>query len=314
MRSVKRLHDCASDPSSSDEIRFSRNTAEVLSRHRGFRLLGLVFLAWLTNLLVVPHIRAQTPDVQTIIEKSVQANQKDFQAAPEYNNKERDRTAKGSKLYQITMIDGTPYQRLISVNGKPLSKAQRADELKKQEQAVAQRKAESPEQRRDRIAKYQKDRTRDHNMIEQLTKAFDFKMLGSGTLRGFNVYNLRATPRAGYQPPNMDCQVLPGMQGELWIDQKTFQWVKVTAQVIRPVSIEGFLAQVEPGTRFELDKAPVEGGDIWQPSHFSMNSHSKVLFLVNRSSSADQTFSDYVRSKASPPRDSSAGSEVTRKH
>jgi hypothetical protein len=90
----------------------------------------------------------------------------------------------------------------------------------------------------------------------------------------------------------MDCQVLAGMQGKLRIDQKTYQWVKVTAQVIQPVSIDGFLAQVEPGTRFELEKRPVANG-IWLPRHFSMKSNAKVLFLVNRSSSADQTFSAY---------------------
>lgn len=51
--------------------------------------------------------------------------------------------------------------------------------------------------------------------------------------------------------------MLRGMEGELWIDEATFQWVKVQARVIRPVSIEGFLARVEPGTRFELEKMPV---------------------------------------------------------
>lgn len=132
-------------------------------------------------------------------------------------------------------------------------------------------------------------------MMEQLTEAFDFKLAGQSKLRSFRVYLLKATPKSGYQPPNMDCQVLPGMQGELWIDQKTFQWVKVTAQVIHPVSIEGFLAQVEPGTRFELEKTPV-GDNIWLPSHFAMKSHAKVLFLVNHSSSEDDTYFDYAKS------------------
>ena len=196
------------------------------------------------------------------------------------------------------MIDGTPYQRLIAENGKPLSQAQKAQAMKNQQQAGAQRQAESANERRDRIAKYQKDRTRDHNMMEQLTEAFDFRLVGQGKLRKFNVYMLKATPKPGYHPPNMDCQVLPGMRGELWIDQKTFQWVKVTAQVIHPVSIEGFLAQVEPGTRFELEKAPV-GNGIWLPSHFAMRSHAKVLFLINHSSSEDNTYFDYVKENTS---------------
>jgi hypothetical protein len=68
----------------------------------------------------------------------------------------------------------------------------------------------------------------------------------------YNVYVLRATPRKGYQPPNMQSQALLGMEGQLWIDKKTFQWVKVTARVIRPVSIEGILAQVEPALILSL--------------------------------------------------------------
>ena len=241
---------------------------------------------------------AQPPDVQTIIQKSVAANQEDFRLAPQYNHKEQDRTSRGSKTYQVTMIEGTPYQRLIAVNGKSLSPARSEAEQKKQEQAVKERRSESSRQRQERIAKYEKDRHRDHEMMEQLTRAFDFKLIGQRKARGLAVYVLKATPRPNYQPPNMETQVLPGMQGELWIDAKTYQWVKVTACVIHPVSIEGFLAQVEPGTQFELEKAPVDH-DVWQASHFSMKSQAKVLYLFNRASWEDDTYFDYHRS-ASP--------------
>ncbi len=258
--------------------------------------LPLISLVLLVSALFVPQISAQVPDAKTIIERSVQAIKKDFAAAPNYNNKERDRTTDRTKLYQITMLGGTPYQRLIAENGKPLSQAEEAEAMKKQQQAEAQHQAQSASERSSRIANYRKDLARDHNMYEQLTEAFDFKLVGQGKLRKFDVYILKATPKPGYRPPNMECQALPGMQGQLWVDQKTFQWVKVTAQVIRPVSIEGFLAQVEPGTRFELQKAPV-GNGIWLPSHFTMKSHSKVFFLVNHYSSQNQTFFDYASVK-----------------
>jgi hypothetical protein len=245
--------------------------------------------------------RSAPPDAQDIIQKSVVANQHDFQSAPDYNHKERDRTSNGSKTYQVTMIEGSPYQRLIAVNGKPLSPGQNEQEQKKQEQAIAQRRSESSQQRQERIAKYQKDRKRDHAMMEQLTRAFDFKLIGQSQVRGFTVYVLKATPKPGYQPPNIETQVLPGMQGELWIDTKTYQWVKVTARVIHPVSIEGFLAQVEPGTQFELEKSPVDD-NVWLASHFSMKSQAKVLYLFNHNSSEDDTYFDYERA-ASPGQD-----------
>ena len=84
------------------------------------------------------------------------------------------------------------------------------------------------------------------------------------------------------------------MVGQLWIDQKTFQWVKVVAEVVHPVSIGGFLARVDPGTRFELDKAPV-GNGIWLPSHFSMKSDAKVLHMFSHDSQEDVTYFDYKK-------------------
>jgi hypothetical protein len=115
----------------------------------------------------------------------------------------------------------------------------------------------------------------------------------------FEVYELRATPRAGYNPPNMEAGVLTGMKGRLWIDTRTFQWVKVEAQVIHPVTIGGFLATVEPGTRFELENMRMSG-DIWLPEHFAMLSRAKILFMFSRRKSSDETYFDYRPSGSTP--------------
>lgn len=238
--------------------------------------------------------QAQRLSVEKIVANSVLANKRDFQAALHYNWKERERTAKGLKTSQVTMIDGTPYYRLISMNGKPLSAADQAKEKKKEQQVIAQRSAETPDQRRKRIEQFEKDRHRDAEMMAQLTKAFTFTLIGQQKLRGFNVWALKATPCKDYRPPTMETQVLTGMRGELWIDQKSFQWVKVLAEVVHPVSIGGFLAQVQPGTRFELEKAPV-GDDVWLASHFAMKSDAKVLHMFSRGSEEEDTFSDYQK-------------------
>jgi hypothetical protein len=103
---------------------------------------------------------------------------------------------------------------------------------------------------------------------------------------------LKATPRPGYKPPNTEAKVLTGMEGELWIDKKTFQWIKVEATVIHPVSIAGFLAEVEPGTHFELEKMALED-NLWLPKHFAMKSRAKIFCLFTRKSQADETYSGY---------------------
>jgi hypothetical protein len=242
---------------------------------------------------------AQT-DVTAIIQKSVEANNRDWDADPQFAYTEQDLDGKGvRKTYEVTNVLGTPYEHLIAINGKPLSASQKAEEQRKYDRMLSERKSESAENRSRRIAKFQADRRRDHAMLDELTKAFDFHLQGEQKLGRYNVYVLKATPGRGYKPPNRNAEVLTGMEGRLWVDKNSFQWVKVEAHVIHPVTIEGFMAQVQPGTRFELEKAPVEG-DIWLTTHYSMKASAKVLFLVPHHSQEDDIYSNYHRQTSSP--------------
>jgi hypothetical protein len=193
------------------------------------------------------------------------------------------------------MILGSPYERLVAVNGKPLSPEQEAGEQQKLDATADERKNEPQQEREKRIARYEKDRRGDQLLMEQLTEALDFKLVGEQKLGEHEVYVLKATPRPGYKPPNTEAKVLTGMEGELWIDKKTFQWVKVEATVIHPVSIAGFLAQVEPGTHFELEKMSLDD-HLWLPKHFAMKSRAKIFLLFTRKSQADETYSGYHKS------------------
>ena len=88
--------------------------------------------------------------------------------------------------------------------------------------------------------KYEKGRKRDHSLMEQLSAAMQFKSLGEAQIGPYRCYVLQATPLPGYRPPNMESEALKGMRGRLWIDETSFQWVKVEARVVHPVSIRDF--------------------------------------------------------------------------
>lgn len=243
---------------------------------------------------------AATPDSATIISRSVEANNADWKAAPAYDYTERDRTAAGTRTYRVMTIEGSPYQELLAVNGEPLPSQEQATEQHKLEQVRALRRAESAGDRARRIERYEQERKRDHLIMQELTRAMDFTLLGERRLGGYEVYLLQATPRPGYRPPTIETEVLTGMQGKLWIDKQTYQWVKVEAQVVRPVSIAGFLASVLPGTRFELEMRPA-GEGLWLPAHFAMKSKARILHLFPHRSQADETYFDYRKSAAGPP-------------
>lgn len=256
--------------------------------------------AWPAAVAIAACMWAGNPEasVATIIQHSVEANNRDWQAAPDYDYFERDRSERGTRTNQVLMILGSPYWRLVATNGKALPQAEQAEEQRKLDQTIVRRRNESSGERAERMADYRKDRQRDRLLMNQLVYAFDFRLLGQQMLGRRMVYILQATPRPGYTPPNLETRVLTGMQGKLWIDTQTFQWVKVEAEVIHPVWIEGFLARVSPGTRFELEYAPVSD-DVWLPKHFAMKSRAKVLFFIQRRDQADETYFGYKKAATS---------------
>jgi len=247
---------------------------------------------WAIGVVLMMPGTAFTQDVHTIIQQSVEATDRDWKAAPGYDYSQQVRANGGTKTYEVMMIMGSPYERLTAVNNRPLTAQQQAREQQKLDLVIKQRRNESSQQKNQRVARYVKEQQQNHLLIDQLTRAFEFTLEGEQKLDSRDVYVFRARPRPGYRPPNLQASVLKGMQGRLWVDKGTFQWVKVEAEVIHPVTIEGFLARVEPGTRFELEKAPV-GEGIWLPKHFAMRSRSKVLFLVPHKNLEEETYWGY---------------------
>jgi hypothetical protein len=258
---------------------------------------------WAAAALLVGMAWAGTArlDVGTIIQRSKETYEVNFQAAPQYDYFERDSDdGQGTRTYHVLMIAGSPHRVLVEVNGEPLPPELKAREQRKLDEAFASRRAGTPEQRAGRIANYEKERRRDHEMLQQFTQAFDFRLLGEETLRDHQVYVIQASPRPGYKPPNHYTEVLTGTDAKLYIDTSTFQWVRIEAVVVRPVWIEGLLAQVQPGTRFELDYAPVSEG-IWQLSHLEMKSRCKVLFLFSIPAYDNESYFGYQKSSERHP-------------
>jgi hypothetical protein len=249
-------------------------------------------------LLAAPAANMAAPDVSEIIRQSVAANHRNLSASVDFDHCERVITRDGTRTYDVTMIVGTPYERLTEVNGQPLSNDETEHERQKQDAARVARERESPDERATRLAKHEKERRRNGLILDQVPQAFDFALESEQKIGRFDAYVLRATPRHDYQPPTLEAQVLTGMEGRFWIERDSFQWIKAEAAVVRPVSIASFLARVDPGTQFTLEQSPV-ASDVWMPAHFTMRTRGRILFLLKQRTQIDATYYDYRR--AEPP-------------
>lgn len=234
------------------------------------------------------------PDVLKIVQLSAAAIQADWQQEPYLDDVERDEDTKGGRTtletYDAMMIDGSPYNRIIARNGMALSSEEEARQKEQLQEEYTKRANESPQERADRIAKYQKEWNRVFVLLRNLKGAFDFQLTGEETVEGYNVYVVRATPRPGYQADSRETKILAGMQGTLWIDKETYRWVRVEAEVIKPVWFGWFIAKVDPGTQFLLEQTPA-GAGIWLPKHFRMQVDASVLWH-RKDYTHDETYQD----------------------
>ncbi len=242
---------------------------------------------------------AQELGAKEIIQRSVEVNRRDWDLAPGYDYIQRERDGEKTKTYEEIMLAGSRYERLIAINDKPLPAADEAKQRRRFQKAVAEQQQESPDERQERVGKYQKEIDRDHALTGELTKALDFTLVGKEMLGRHEVYVLRGTPRANYHPLNKLAKALTGMQGTLWVDAVNFHWVKAEAEVVSPVWLYGFAARIEPGTQFELEQVPIAAG-LWMPSHFSMQAKAKVFLLFPHYEQDDITYFSYHKPGTSP--------------
>lgn len=260
---------------------------------------GMILPAVAPNVdAATPNAQPTAPSVQEIVRRSVENNDRNWKAAPEFAFTEQDVVKNGGKktdrTYENMMIEGSPYQKLIAVDGEPLSRKKADAEDRKLQEAIRSRSGESEADKRARIEQYQRERRQNHELMSQMTKAFDFKLTGEETVNGRRCYVLDGTPRADYTPINRETEVLKGMRGRLWVDKEEFQWVKVHAEVFEPVEFGLFVAKVQPGTDFTLEMGPV-GDGIWLPAHFGQDVNADVMLFWQRKTSEHNTYWGYKR-------------------
>jgi hypothetical protein len=177
------------------------------------------------------------------------------------------------------------------MGNEPLTAEQAQQEQDKLSREIQKRRNESPDQRRARISKYQNDRSEEHLLMQQMVDAFNFKLNREEQVNGVDCYLLDATPDPDYRPPVEKARVLLGMKGHLWIDKAEYHWVKVQAEVIKPVQFGFFIAQVKPGTKFELEQSPV--GGVWLPKRFAESVNASIFGLYGMRSRSEEIYSNY---------------------
>ena len=198
------------------------------------------------------------------------------------------------KTYDITVLYGEPYSRLIQKNDKPLSEKEEKKEQEKLDEFVAKRKGESEKDRQKREAKQKKEREEGRAFLRDVANAYDFRIVGEERVDGRPAWVLEATPRKGFQPTQPHADILPKLKGKLWIDKKEYNWVKAEAEATDTISFGWFLARVHKGSHFSFEQVRLND-EVWLLKRFYLNASARVMLFKNLGLEQEDTFSNYKK-------------------
>ncbi len=258
----------------------------------------------MTPCLLLPllAVHAQEPDPLDIVRRSVEKDRLNFERANDYSyvqHTEQRRFSRGgrvsrfeSRTFDVIVIDGEPYEKLIAKDGRPLSESEARKEQAKLDRELERRRREKPDRRTRRLTEREKRRREGREFAQEIPEAFTFRLAGEETLDGHRVWIIEAEPKPGFKGKAKRAELLSKFRGRLWIDQQDFQWVRVEAETIAPVRFGWILAKLDPGARMTFEQRRVHG-EVWLPSHAWMRLGARLALVRRLDAEVEVFWRDY---------------------
>jgi hypothetical protein len=261
----------------------------------------------LSFLAMIAVAAAAQPDAREIVRRSVAAYEANWELARNYTFLEREQLRQldaagrvksaDTKTYDLTLLDGTAYRRLVERDDQPLPPREAKREQEKLDRSIAEQRKQTPAQRSRRIAEVEKRRARNLETAREVAEAFDFRIAGEEHLEGRDAWVIEATPHPGYQPRHSNMRALAHLRGKIWIDKQQYGLVKVEAEVIDVISWGVFLVRVERGSRLLFEQNWVND-EVWLPRRQTVNASARLGLLKGYRAQQEVTYKDYRKFQA----------------
>lgn len=271
---------------------------EILTKSRMEML--LVMVAASTALFAqssgpdTPQNHASVLDARQIVGPSIAATERSWQARGHYTYTERDEDRRLNSLGQVKsenvdvsrmiLVNGARFEQLMEHNGQLPS----AKEQRKSDEDLDKLKHETPDEKTARLRQDQENRS----FLQDVTEAFDFRLIGEEIVDGRAAYVLQATPHPGYHARGKYGKMFSKVEGKLWVDKQDFGWIKVDGQVTQSFSMGLFVARVQRGSHIILEQTCV-GDAVWVPKRLEVRASARILFLKSLGIERILTYSDY---------------------
>ena len=254
-----------------------------------------------------PTTLPATSDPKEIIRRAIEMDQRNFELASNYTYQEHralkafDKHGKEKhkriETYDWTILYGEPYSRLIQKDDKPLNPKDEQREQEKVDKFVAKRKSETPEERKKRLAKEERERREDRAFATEVVNAYQFRIVSEEQFGGRDVYKIDAIPRKDFHPTQSHADILPKLTATVWIDKQNYGWAKIQAKTTDTISWGLFLLRIHKGSQVTLEQTRVNN-EIWLPSKLAVTGGARVALLVNTDVDMQSDYSNYKKFRA----------------
>lgn len=196
-------------------------------------------------------------------------------------NKKGKEKKRGSTTHDVTLLDGSEFRRLIAIDDKPLFAKTEAKERRKLEKQLAKMRNETPKQRRKRLAKVEKGREEGERFLEEITKAFDYRVTGEEKIDGISTWVISAEPKEGYDPPSREARVLTKLRATVWISKKDHAWVRADMETFDVIKW-GIIFKLHEGAKIRFKQRRVND-EVWltESWHVRLKSRAALFFKFN---------------------------------
>jgi hypothetical protein len=256
----------------------------------------------LTLILCLPALLT-AQDAVSILRRSLDVDSASAAAARNYTYLEKQelRTRDGNQVrvresntWDVTLLEGSPYRRLVAHNGQPLNDVDQKKEEEKLRLSIENRRHETDAQKQQRIADWQHKEEKQHEPLHEIPDAFNLKFAPDETIEGHPVYVIDGTPKPGYKPKSKNAFFLPKVKGRFWITKNGFQAVKIQFETLDTISWGGIVARVSKGTRVSVELTRVNN-EVWLPKRILVAGSARVLLVKGYTGELDLTYSDFKK-------------------
>jgi hypothetical protein len=219
-----------------------------------------------------------------IVRRALIENRRDLSALRDYifvenqvvNNFDNRNRVKNSSNRQeeVFFIDGFPYERVIQVDGQPLSEAMRS----KQEERIGREIRDSQagsEKQKELQRKAARELQEDIAIREDVVAGFVFTKIGEEQRDGDTCVELSAEPRDDFKGKSPVRSILPFLHGSIWIDVQNGQWVQIDAGPIQKLGRGP--AYVNETTAMHLRQGRIDG-DLWGITSSDIRLDARLLW------------------------------------